>query len=273
MSRLRALACLTVLATTGLLVPAGAAVAATPLKANITCDPETGAITTWASGNLLLPGTPTPVTVEFQRSSGVRVSATTSTALPPLAQPFTVTATTTSSGDITATGYTGTFNPTTSIYYREVLVVTFKNATSGAVYTSRQATCDYDQRSTITLTCDQVASTVTSAAAGINGLTGAANGAGRPTSVGYHFVQIIQSTKDSPRFRGESLGGVWDVRHSVTKAADGTWADTGYVHTITSNPYYYAEELTVGVLDAYGTIVGSGTARCVLRDGSLTPTA
>ena len=45
------------------------------------------------------------------------------------------------------------------------------------------------------------------------------------------------------------------------------------MHTITSNPYYYAEELTVGVFDAYGSIVGSGTARCTLFDGSLTPTA
>ncbi|MDT5034710.1 MAG: hypothetical protein QOC94_4881, partial [Actinoplanes sp.] len=35
---------------------------------------------------------------------------------------------------------------------------------------------------------------------------GASSGAGRPTRIGYHIVQIVQSTPDSPRFRGESRG-------------------------------------------------------------------
>jgi hypothetical protein len=271
---MRAFACLVLLATTGLLVPATAAVAATKLTANITCDAETGAITTWASGTLLTPGTaPTSVTVEFQRRSGVRVTVATSTSVPPLAQPFTVRTTTTSAGDVTATGYTGSFSPATSLFYRETLLVTFKNASSGATYTTREATCDYDQRTTVALTCDPTVDTVTAAVAGINGNAGASSGAGRPTRVGYHIVQIVQSTPDSPRFRGESLGGGWDVQHRLSQAADGTWADIGYVRTVTSNPYYYAEEVTVGVSDAYGTVVGSGTAKCTLIDGSLTPAA
>jgi len=103
-----------------------------------------------------------------------------------------------------------------------------------------------------------------------DGQAGAASGAGRPTVVGYRTAVISQATADSPRFRGEPLGSTWEVTHRVTPAADGTWADTGYVHSITSNPYYYAEELTVGIMDLNGTVVGSGTAQCVFHDGSLT---
>src|SRR5690349_4664198 len=134
MSRLRTLAGLVVVAVTGLLITPTAAMAAiTPLKAFITCDAETGAITTTASGNLVTAGTaPTRVTVEFQRRSGTLVTATSSTILAPLAQPFTTTVTTNAAGDIAATGYTGTFNPASALYYQEKLLVTFKNATSGA---------------------------------------------------------------------------------------------------------------------------------------------
>lgn len=269
MSRLRTLAGVVVLAAAGLLVPATAAVAATPLTATITCDGATGAITTSTSGNLLLPGTgPRPVTVEFQRLRGLRVTATTSTPLTPMGQPFTVTTPATDSGDVAATGYTGTFDPATSLYYREAIRVTFKNAVTGAYYTERDATCHYDRRTTVTLTCDPAAGTVTAAVTGVNGQAGAAGGSGRASSVGYHIVRISQPKKDEPGFRGESLGGAWDVQHSLTRAADGTWADTGYVHTITSHPYRFAEELTVGVLDSSGNVVGHGTSRCTLFDGS-----
>jgi hypothetical protein len=274
MSRLRALACVVVLVVAGLLVPATAATAVTRLIADITCDRETGAITTRVSGTLLQPAaTGTPVTVEFQRRSGIRVTATTSTSLPRLTPPFTVNTTTTSSGDITASGYTGTFDPASSLYYREVLVATFRNTATGATYATREATCEYDQRTTVTMTCDPAAHTLTATATGINGQAGAADGSGRPTRIGYHIVTIVQGEKGGPRFRGETLGGVWDVEHRLTQAADGTWTDTGFVHTYTRDQYYYAEEVTVGVFDAYGKIVGGGFATCVLIDGSVTPTA
>ncbi len=271
---MRALAGLVVLAVAGTLVPATSAAAATPLKANITCDATTGAITTSVSGTLLTGTVPTPVTVEFQRRSGAVVSATTSTSLPPLAQPVTAKTTTTTSGDVSASGYTGTFDPVTSLYYRETVVATFRNTSSGATYTTREATCEHDQRTTTTLDCDPVAGTVTATTAGRYGHAGAADGAGRPTTVGYRRVQIVQYDRNDPRFTGGSFFG-WDIQHRLTKAADGTWADAGYVHTLNRNRdyYYYAEEITVGVLDASGRIVGGGTAKCTLVDGSATPTA
>ena len=268
MSRMRVLTGLIVLAAAAVLVPSSAALAATSLTANITCDARTGAITTSVSGSLLLPGEPALVTVEFQRKSGVRITPTTTLTIAPLSPPFRVTTTTTASGDIAAAGYTGSF-PLSSLYYRQTLLATFIDATTGATYTTREATCDYDQRTTVSLTCDQAAHTVTATVAGIKGQAGSTAVAGHPTRVGYRSVQISQATANDPRFRGEMLGSGWDIQHRLTQATDGTWADTGFVHPITSNPYYYAEELTVGVFDANGTFVGSGSAACTLFDGSV----
>ena len=275
MSRLRTLAGLVVLATTGVLVaPITARAATPPLRANITCDAQTGAVKTWASGTLFTPGTPpAPVTVEFQRRGGTVVTATTSAPLASAAVPLPVKTTSTSSGEVNATGYKTTFNPVTSLYYREKLVVTFKNA-AGATLTTREATCDHDQRTTVTLTCDPAAGTVTVAVTGVNGKAGAANGAGRPARIGLRHVQTVQHGQHDPRFRGELLGPGWDTERRITQAADGTWSDPAFVRsTITSDPYYYAEELTVGVFDTYGAIVGWGTARCTLFDKSASPTA
>ena len=275
MSRLRTLAGLVVLATTGLLVTPTAAQAATPpLRANITCDAQTGAVRTWASGTLFTPGTPpAPVTVEFQRRGGTIVTATTSAPLVSAPVPLAVKTTSTSSGEVNATGYKTTFNPVTSLYYREKLVVTFKNA-AGVTLTTREATCDHDRRTTVTLTCDPAAGTVTVAVSGVNGQAGAANGAGRPARIGYRYAQILQHEQNDPRFRSELLGPGWDSERRVTPAADGTWSDPAFVHsTITSDPYYYAEELTVGVFDTYGAVVGWGTTRCTLFDKSVPPAA
>jgi hypothetical protein len=268
MSRVRALVSITLLAVAGLLVPATAASAAAPLQASITCDPVTGAITTSASGNLFAPGRPRPVVVQFQRR-GVNLTPTGLTSVPALAPPFKVTEMSWITGDVAATGYTATFDPATSLYYRENLTVTFMDI-GGFVYTTREASCQRDVRTTVTLTCDPAAHTVTATVAGHDGNAGASNGAGRVNRVGYRTITTSQATANEPRFRGGLLGDGWDMQHSLVRAADGTWADQGYVHTISSNPYYYAEELTVGVFDTFGTLVGGGFAKCTLVDGSAT---
>jgi hypothetical protein len=269
MSRVRALASITLLAVTGLLVPATAASASSPLQASITCDPVTGVITTSASGTLLAPGRPRPVDVEFQRRSGVNLTLTGMTSVPPLAPPLKVSTRSTITGDVAATGYTATFDPATSLYYRESVIVTFMDI-GGFVYTTREASCQRDVRTTVTLTCDPAAHTVTAAVAGRNGNAGATNGAGRASRVGYRTITTSQSAPGEPRFRGGALGDSWDVQRSTVRAADGTWTDPGYAHTITSSPYYYAEELTIGVFDAFGSLVGGGFAKCTLFDGAAT---
>ena len=266
MTRLRVLAGLAAVAIAGLLIPALPAASATPLKAYIPCDEETGAIATWVSGNLLLPGTPTAVKVEFQRVSGVRITATASTALAP-SPVFTSTTTSTSTGDVTAIGYTGSFTPANALYYREKLVATFKNASTGAVLTTREAACDVDHRTTVNLDCDPVAGTVTATVTGINGAAGSSSGNGRASTVAYRPVRTSQATANDPAFSGQVLGP-WDFSHRITRAADGTWADTGFVDRITSHPYFYGVALTVGVFDSYGVQVGAGAGRCTLFDGA-----
>ena len=262
MSRLRTLLAAVVLATTALLLPATAASAATRLTATISCDPDTGVITTSVSGGLLAPSSPTPITATFQRTSGARVTATTVSSLP-VGQPFAVRTTSNYAGEITAAGYTSAFSPT-DLYYREKVVVKFTNTTTGSYYTSREATCHVDRRTTVTLTCDPDAATVTATVNGING-----QGAGRPASVGYRIARIQQSAPNDPTFRSELLGEGYDIRHRVTPAADGTWSDVGYTDTLRSRPYHYWQELTVAVFDQSGFQIGGASTSCVLFDGSI----
>jgi hypothetical protein len=269
MSRLRLLATVTLLAGTAVLMPASAASAATPLKASIVCDGQTGAITTSASGTLLQPGARRPVVVEFQRRSGRNIALGATAFLQPLATPFRTTVMSTLAGGVSANGYTNTFTPATSLYYREAIVVTFKSLT-GQVYATRQATCERDLRTTVTVTCDPAAGTVTATVLGRDGQAGGAAGHGRATSVGYRTVTISQSTADGVRWRQEPLID-FDFKHRVTPAADGTWSDTGFTHTISNSPYFYAEEVTVGVFNQSGDLVGGGSGTCTLFDGSVTP--
>ncbi len=130
--------------------------------------------------------------VEFQRRSGRNVSLTATTSVPPLATPVKTTVMSTLAGGVTANGYTNTFTPATSLYYREAVVVTFKSLT-GQVYATRQATCERDLRTTVAVTCDPVAGTVTATVLGRDGQAGGSEGYGRAASVGYRTVTIGQS--------------------------------------------------------------------------------
>jgi hypothetical protein len=259
-------ACLAVvLVATGLLVPATAASAASgPLTANVTCDAQTGEVTTSVSGQLFYGAPAQAVKVEFKRTGGVRVTSTGKSAVTPMSQPFAVTATTTSSGSIDAAGYTGLFNPA-SQYYRETMTVTFKNPATGAVYTTRTGACNVDRRTTVTLTCDPETRTYTATASGINGQFGAGDGAGRPYTVSYLYTSLSQATATDPAFEYHNISG-WDYTHRVARAGDGSWTDVGYVHTSTSTaaPWYSDNGLTVAVFDQYGAQVGAGTAKCVM---------
>jgi hypothetical protein len=258
MARIRTLATVALLGAAAALVPAATASAATPLEANIVCD-DTGAVTTWVSGKFLVAGSPTSVTVEFQRRSAVNITAAGARAVAPLPQPFTVTVQSTSDGEVDAAGYTGSFDATTSLSYRETVVVTL--TTAAGAHSTVQATCQRDVRNTVSLSCDPVAGTVTAATVGRD-----ANGAGEfgePARVAYRYSSVYED-EDGIRW-GRSSDG-WDATHSITPAADGSWADTGYVHTHSSDRYYY-EELTVEIYNRFGNLIGGGSAECTLGDG------
>jgi len=255
------------LAGAGLLVPATAASAATtPLTATVDCHAATGVVSARVSGTLLSPTTtPQAVTVEFKRASGVKVTATARTVLSPAAQPVVVRTTATTAGFVDASATTGTFDPA-SLYYREKFTVTLKNPATGATWATREGACDYDQRTTVTLTCDPVARTITAAATGINGNAGGADGSGRASTVRYMYWSVYQPTANDPGF-GRNPSG-WDVSHQTVRAADGSWADTGYVHTQATDAWNLREELVVGVFDSSGLQVGAGKAACVqFRNG------
>jgi hypothetical protein len=266
MSRVRTLAIVTLLGATALLVPASAASAATRATAVIVCDPETGAITTSIAGPLVQAGAPRAVTVEFQRQDAVNISAAALTTIPPLATPFKVTVNTKSNGSISATGYTGSFDPATSLYYQETVFVTLRSST-GILYGTSQATCKRDVRTTVTLTCDEAAGAVTATVLGRDAQPGAAGV--RPRRVMYTTAVTYRTSADDPGWTAHTPG--WEIDHGVRLAADGTWTDTGYVKPVTASSfYYYAEKLTVGVFNEWGGIVGGGTAECVLVDRSVT---
>jgi len=264
---MRTLAIVTLLAATALLVPASAASGATKLAATIVCDPETGAITTSVAGPLVQAGAPRPVVVEFQRQDAVNVSAAARTSIPPLATPFKVTVSTKPNGSINANGYTGNFAPATSLYYQETVTVTLRTP-AGRLYDSKQATCKRDVRTTVTLTCDEVAGAVTATVLGRDAQPGVAGV--RPRRVMYTTAVTFRTSADDPGWTSHTLG--WEIDHGVDLAADGTWTDTGYTKPVTTSRfYYYAEKLTVGVFNEWGGIVGGGTAECVLVDRSADP--
>ena len=270
MSRMRTLAIVPLLAATALLVPASAASAATRLVTSIVCDAETGVITTSISGNVFLPGPPQQVTVEFQRRNAANVTLAGRAAVPPLATPFKVTVTSTAAGDISATGYTGSFDPATSRYYQETVVVTARNAAGYGA--TRETTCRRDVRTTVTLTCDEAAGTVDAAVLGRDGQTGGTyDASGSPARVRYRTSTTLQHAPDEPRWVSGTLGDSWDFSQSVAPAADGTWANIAHIRTKdVTDMYYYAEETTVGVFNQWGLMVGFGVARCVLVDRSAT---
>jgi hypothetical protein len=265
MSRFRALVVLTVLATAGLLVPAGAASAATPLTATIVCDAADGIITTHAAGTVLAPGKPRPVVVQFARLSARNFNATGGTVVAPVT-PVKVTTLSTVNGTVDANGYTSVRDPG-SFYYTESVRVTFMDL-GGFVYSTRDATCARDAWTTLSLTCDTATGTVTAATTGHD--ANVANVYGRPYNVAYQTFTTHQDGPDDPRWTSGSLGVVWDVSHRLTAAADGTWADTGYVHTPSASTYYYAEQVNYGVFDSAGNTVGGGTASCTLYNGGAT---
>ena len=193
----------------------------------------------------------------------MNISPTALTPIPPLATPFRVTVTTKANGSVSANGYTGSFNPATSLYYRETVTVTLRSP-AGALYGYQTATCKRDVRTTVTLTCDQVAGTVTATVLGRDAQPDVAGV--RPRHVMYMTAVTVQANPDEPAFTRHTGG--WEIDHRINLAADGTWTDTGYTKTPTSDLYYYSEAVTVGVFNEWGGLVGGGTAECVLIDRS-----
>ncbi len=264
--RLRVLV-LTLVATVGaLLSPVGAAHAAVgPVRASIVCDSATNTISTSASGGGGWFTPNSPINVQFLVYYGSYVTATAENLISAKGSTITVQTTSAADGSVSVAGYSRSWNASTYIFYTETVRVTATDPATGHA-SGGDATCTQDPRTTVTLTCDQRAQTITAGAAG-DGFTQlasplASNGYVR---VEYTWTGTSQATADSPAFTRQ-LPSTPDVTHWV-KATAGAWSDVGFVHSVTTNPYYLDQTVVVTVRDNYNSfVIGRGTASCVYAD-------
>ncbi|TYK44061.1 hypothetical protein [Actinomadura decatromicini] len=239
---------------------------AAPLKASITCDSASNRISTRLTGALVPNFT---YTVKFTVWTGSRVTTGGAiSSLPELGSSVSVPMTTGSDPNVDVAGYTRSWNAADYAYYGETVRVTVLNPNGGTV-AERDASCSQDKRVTVQLRCAPEAHTVTATTAGVNFL------GNRSVWTEYVYSTTSQSSADGLRFTRHNISGRPDVTHSVTVPESGQWSDTGYVHELSGDPYYYDETVTVIVRDRLSNlVVGQGTAYCVYADNRIsTPTA
>ncbi|RKS79279.1 hypothetical protein BZB76_0733 [Actinomadura pelletieri DSM 43383] len=232
---------------------------AASLQASITCDSATNQISTRLTGPFISNRS---FIVRFTVLTGGRVTTGgTVSALPEVGRSFSVPITTGSDPNVDVAGYTRSWNASDYAYYSETVRVTLLTP-EGAQYSAyRDATCTRDERTTVQLHCDPEAHTITATTTGVNFAQN------RPTQTEYRWITTHQATKDSPRFSGPHGDDRPFVTRRVTVSESGSWSDTGYVHNISSDPYYYDQKLTFKVRDVWtNVVVGQGTAYCLYVD-------
>jgi hypothetical protein len=113
----------------------------------------------------------------------------------------------------------------------------------------------------VTLNCDRTTHTITETTTGVNYQPN------QLLRVEYRKISTYQATADSIRFTGPLGGSQPDFTHSATASASGTWSDTGWASTISPDPYYLDEQVTVVVRDlSTNLVVGGGSAYCLYID-------
>lgn len=257
--RIRALPLILAVTVVALLSPARAAYAATALKASITCDSTTNTISTSVSGGQGRFTPNMPVNVRFLAYYGSYATATTESLISAMGSSITVPTTTTADGSVSVAGYTRSWQASDFVFYTETVRVTVLS-TAGAELGSSEATCTRDPRTTVTLDCDQEAHTITARSAGVGFTQMAVPGSVR---VEYEYSWTQQAAPGYPTFK-KALTGTPDAVHRVATTEAGAWSDLGYVHNITTDPYYRDETVVVVVKDPNnGFIIGRGSAFCV----------
>ncbi|GAB3920606.1 hypothetical protein GCM10029976_006400 [Kribbella albertanoniae] len=249
-----------VLAATGLLIPllatAPAAAATTKFHAWITCDPATNAIRTGITG---VGGVAAnwPVTVDFKVESGYSATATTSARIPAFGTTTTVAGKSDANGDLTVAGYQRSFPISSNLFYTEKVVATVKNL-SGDVLAERSASCAYDTRTTVTLTCDRDAKTVTARAEGVQ----YNEPQQQAMELKYEYGSVAKSSTGEPVF-----GTARYLRTThYQSAVNGSFSDLGWTDTVPELQPGISLERTVWVTvrsPHTGRTLGFGTATCV----------
>jgi hypothetical protein len=240
-----------------LLVGGPAAAAVNLFHASITCDPVTNKITTGVSG--LYGVQPNlDVTVDFKVEAGYYATATTSAKIPAMGSVTTVAGRSAADGDLTVSGYSRSWPISDYLFYTEKVSATVKNK-SGGILLVRTATCDYDVRSKVTLTCDREAQTITAK------VEGSQFDEPQPWGlrIQYDRSSLWQRAATDPAFR---VARYTAATHTVTPV-NGTISDVGWARQQTTDPYYYEETVWATISSPYtGRVLGRGTATCVYSD-------
>ncbi|RFS86969.1 hypothetical protein D0T12_01535 [Actinomadura spongiicola] len=228
---------------------------AASLTASITCDSATNRISTRLTGPFISNRS---FVVRFTVLTGSRV--TTGGAIGPLPESgssVSVPMTTGSDPNVDVAGYTRSWNASDYAFYSETVRVSLLTP-EGVQYTYRDASCSRDERTTVQLRCDPEARTITATTTGVNFAQN------RPTQTEYRWLTTHQAEKNSPRFSGPYGDDRPFVTRRVTVSESGSWSDTGYVHNISEDPYYYDQTVTFKVRDVWSNLlVGQGTAYCL----------
>ena len=263
-SRAYALLLAALVAGSLLLAPVGTANAVpNPPQAVVTCDTATNTISatfTSGAGSFTTPNQ--PVTVEFLVYKGSYATVGGTSGVISTGSRTTVAATIAADGSLNVAGYNRSWQAANYLFYTETARVTIRNSGGQPVYLQRDGTCTHDLRTTVRVECDRGAHTITASAAGASY---PANGNVR---VNYIRTSTQQATPDSPRFTSFNAGPFPDASHTAMASASGAWSDVGWVHTITTNPYYLDQKVLVEVLHPMGFVIGRGTAFCVYTDQS-----
>lgn len=181
--------------------------------------------------------------------------------------PVTVNARTGADGSLTSSGYVRAWPGAAGYdFYTETVRAVVANRATGATIVTLQGMCTVDRRTTLTLSCDTAANTVT---ARVSGARFVEHETDYPplsrVNVAYYIVRTTQPTRDAARFTSHTLGGP-DFAHSLP-VTDGRWSETGYTVTLPEGFYHYRDDLTITVSGGpYGRIVGRGSASCEYRD-------
>jgi hypothetical protein len=254
--RKRTLAVLLAITTTGALVPATAGHAAGPVSVTISCDGSTGSIRATATGTASRGSR--ILDTSFRVVSGSYATAA--------GTGFTPREVTTVGTKVAPSGgFTASFDrpwPAGGyLFFDDVVEVTVVDRLSGALIGTGRGSCTFDNRTTLTVDCDQEAGTghVHASAIGFPA---------SPVEVRYYTTESwSQPNANDPGFTNVTK----TLRRSltVTPMADGTWADSGYTYPQPSTAYYaganWAVEIwTVGPNSNH--LIGHGAGVCVLRD-------
>ncbi|TDD70564.1 hypothetical protein E1293_34685 [Actinomadura darangshiensis] len=239
-----------------LLSPVGAANAATPLTATITCDRTANTISARLSGNASTMPAGRAVIVDFTVLTGSSVTiGGTSAALPDVGRRLaSVPATVGSDWSLNVDGYTKPWNAADYSFYTETVRVSLRAPTGEQLGNRTDGTCTYDTRTQLALTCDPATNTFAARLEGENFTPG------QPLKVRYYNKPVFQATADGIRW---TTTPYLTAEQDFTPSADGTWVNTAYAETVTPH-YYLSYDVRADVTERQtGRIVARATAYCL----------